>query len=168
MNGEAEDTGPSEPDAVLHRRLAVELFNRAWLLLEREPRTAAEDVELLHVAHASRLHWQDAGGTAAHLARGEWLCGRVYAVLGHAEAALRHAGQALALVDEGGAGFADWDRAAALQGMAHASLAAGDTAAARDWAARARKELGGVDDPEDRAVIERQLARLGLEGRSIT
>ena len=45
------------------RKLAVELFNRAWELMRRAERTAAEDDELLHVAHASRYHWIAAGTT---------------------------------------------------------------------------------------------------------
>lgn len=161
MNG----SGATAVEAAVHRRLAVDLFNRAWRLLGQGSRTQAEDDELVHVAHASRLHWQEAGGTPAHLARGEWMCARVYAVLGRPEPAGWHARRALELVDAGGEGFADWDRAAALEGMAHASLAAGDREAALDWAARAREALATVAEADDRAVVEGQLAELGLGAR---
>jgi hypothetical protein len=45
---------------------------------------------MLHMAHASRFHWEQVG-TPANLARGEWLCSRVYAVLRRPEPCLHHA-----------------------------------------------------------------------------
>ena len=71
--------------------------------------------------------------------------------------------RSLELVGASGDGFADWDRAAALEGLAHASLAAGDREAARAWAAQAREGLAAVADADDRAVVEKQLAELGLD-----
>jgi len=53
------------------RKLAVELFNRAWELMRRAERTAAEDDELLHVAHASRYHWIAAREGAVKIAEAE-------------------------------------------------------------------------------------------------
>ncbi len=46
--------------------------------------------------------------------------------------------------------------------MAHAHLAAGEREEARRWAERARAELAGVEDPEDRELIESQISELGL------
>lgn len=53
------------------RRLAVALFNHVWELLGRSDRTADEDDEMLHAAHASRHHWGRVG-EALQRARGEW------------------------------------------------------------------------------------------------
>src|SRR5439155_394862 len=77
---------------------SVDLFNRAWKLLENPDRTPAEDDELLHCAHASRYHWIGAG-TQVNAARGEWQCSRVYAVLGRGEPALHHARRCLELAE---------------------------------------------------------------------
>ncbi|MCS7006598.1 MAG: hypothetical protein NZL88_03475 [Gaiellaceae bacterium] len=148
-------------EAATHRRLAVELFNRSWLLLEVEHRTPEQDDELVHVVDASRHHWGEIG-TAAHLARGESQCARAYATLGRAEPALHHATRALELVRAGGEGFEDWNFASALEVLARAYLAAGEREEATRWAALARRELESVGDPDDRAVIESQLAELGL------
>ena len=41
----------SAGDAQVHRRLAAELFNRVWALLEQPARTQAEDDTMLHAAH---------------------------------------------------------------------------------------------------------------------
>lgn len=58
----------------------------------------SDDDRMLHLAHASRHHWGEVVGSTdlgqggpANLARGEWLCSRVYAVLGRAEPARHHA-----------------------------------------------------------------------------
>jgi hypothetical protein len=148
-------------DAAIHRRLAVDLFNRSWRLLETESRTPEQDDELVHVVHASRYHWGEVG-TAATLARGENQCARAYAALGRPEPALHHANRALELVRAGGEGLEDWDLASALEVLARAQLAAGNRASAKEYAELARKELESVADPEDREVIESQIAELGL------
>lgn len=60
--------------------------------MEKEDRTEDDDDRMLHMAHASRHHWRSVG-TPANLARREWLCSRVYAVLGRPEPCLPHAGE---------------------------------------------------------------------------
>ncbi|MFO7571547.1 MAG: hypothetical protein R6W48_02970 [Gaiellaceae bacterium] len=148
-------------DASTHRRLAVDLFNRSWRLLETGNRTPEQDDELVHVVHASRYHWGEVG-TAANLARGEGQCARAYAALGRPEPALHHANRALGLVRAGGEGLEDWDLASALEVLARAHLAGGDREEAAHYAALARTELEVVADPGDREVIESQIAELGL------
>lgn len=148
-------------DDATHRRLAVDLFNRSWQLLELERQTPEQDDELVHVAHASRYHWGEVG-TPAHLARGENQCARVYATLGRPEPALHHANRCLELVRAGGEGFEDWDLASALEIVARAHLATGSTAEARHYAELARSELDAISDPDEREIIASQVAELGL------
>jgi len=155
------DVAVDPVDAATHRRLAVELFNRSWRLLEQESRTPAQDDELIHCAHASRHHWGEVG-TPAQLARGENQCARVYAALGRPEPALHHANRCLELVRAGGDGFEDWDVASALEILARANLAAGDASEAAHYAELARAELETTADPDDREVIASQLAELGV------
>ncbi len=156
-----DDLSVDAVDAATHRRLAADLFNRSWQLLEKPERTPEEDDELIHAVHASRHHWGEVG-TPAHLARGEGQCARVYAALGRPEAALHHAQRALALVRAGGEGFEDWDLASALEVTARAHLAAGSRAEAQHHAELARAELDAIADPDDREVIAAQVAELGL------
>jgi tetratricopeptide (TPR) repeat protein len=155
------DTQTPDIDAAAHRRLAIDLFNRSWELLELAGRTPAQDDELIHTVHASCYHWRVVG-TPANLARGENQCARVYAALGRPEAALHHASRALELVRAGGDGLEDWDLASALEVAARAHLAAGNRDEAERYAAQARAELETVADPEDREVIGGQLDELGL------
>ena len=146
-------------DTATRRQLAKDLFNHTWTLLERADRTPAEDDEMIHSAHASRYHWGEVGvGEPVNLARGEWQCSRVYAVLGRAEPALWHARRCVAINEAGG--YADWDIASAYEAMARAYLAAGDLAETAAWKAKAIAALDGIADKDDRDPIEADLATL--------
>lgn len=112
----------------VERALAVDLFNGVWTLLDNKNRTAMEDDRLLHMAHASRLHWE-AAGTAVNLVRGEWQVSRVYAELGRAEPCLHHARRVLSLCVEHSIG--DWDLALGYEALARAHAVAGDLEQAR-------------------------------------
>jgi DNA-binding transcriptional MerR regulator len=148
-------------DETTHRRLAIDLFNRSWRLLEQESRTPEQDDEMIHVAHASRFHWGEIG-SAAQRARGENQCARVYAALGRSEPALHHANRALELVRAGGDGFEDWDLATALEVLARAHLCAANRAEAEQYCSLAKAELESIADPDDREVIASQIAELKL------
>jgi DNA-binding transcriptional MerR regulator len=147
-------------DRAIERQLAVDLYNSTWTLLEKPHRTAAETDELIHRAHASRWHWAGAGRTV-NLARGEWLCSRVYATLGRAEPALWHARRCVE-INEGLAGDAreSWDLPAAYEAMARASFTAGDPASGALWKAKAFAALENIPDADDREQIAQDLATL--------
>lgn len=138
------------------RALAAALFNGTWELLERQDRGRLDDDRMLHMAHASRHHWGNVG-TAANLARGEWLCSRVYAVLGRAEPAAAHACRVLELCEENG--LADFDLAFAYEALARAASVAGDAAAARQYVAQA--QAVPVAEQEERDQLAGDLATIG-------
>ena len=156
-------TRPAELDPATRRQLAAGLFNRCWELLEIPDRTTAQDDELVHTAHASRFHWGEIG-TQANLARGEWMCARVYSVLDRAEPALHHATRCLELLegDDPDGLIEDWDWAAAYEGLARASLVAGDTSGALLWKEKAVVALAEVKDPEDREIIAKDVETLPI------
>jgi DNA-binding transcriptional MerR regulator len=145
---------PQPPEALLpeadERRLAVAMFNDVWRLIGTEDRTPAEDDQLLHQAHASRHHWQQVGEVVNHI-RGEWLCSRVYAVLGRAEPAVHHARRALQLCQENEVG--DWDLAFAHEALARAYALSGDSAAAGKQIERARTAATDIAEDGDRALL---------------
>jgi hypothetical protein len=142
-----------------HRAVGVALYNHVWTLLKESDRSPDEIDEMIHAAHASRYHWSLAEGTTeANLGRGEWLCARVYAVLGRGEPALWHARRCVDHVSTGAG--ADWDLAAAYEAMARAFVAAQDHTAAAEWKSKATAALARIADPDDREVIERDLADL--------
>lgn len=146
-------------DPATRRQMAKDLYNDTWTLLEKADRTPAEDDEMIHSAHASRYHWGEPGvGEPVNLARGEWQCSRVYAVLGRAEPALWHARRCLEINEANG--NADWDIASAYEAMARAYLTAGDLAEVAKWKAKATAALDGIADADDRGPIEGDLATL--------
>jgi len=141
------------------RRLAVDLFNRAWELMLLPERTPEQDDELLHTAYASRHHWSQVG-TVANIARGEWQLSRVYTVLGRPEPALYHAERCLAYCESDPDALEDWDLPYAYEALARAQLVAGNEDEAKRFAAQAR-ELGQVvADDEDREHLENDLGTL--------
>jgi len=150
---------PTELDPATRRKLAADLFNHTWTLLERADRTPEQVDEMIHSAHASRYHWGEVPDhEAVNLARGEWQCSRVYAVLGRAEPALWHARRCLEINEA--AGVADWDIASAYEAMARACLVAGDLAEVAAWKAKAVAALEAIADVDDREVIEGDIATL--------
>jgi DNA-binding transcriptional MerR regulator len=152
-----------ELDAATHRQLGVDLFNSTWTLIEKADRTPAESDEMIHRAHASRWHWaRAAGAKPIQLARGEWLCSRVYATLGRGDAAAWHARRCLEIVEASSAedGRESWDLAGAYEAMARAAHVAGDAASTALWKGKAIEALASIEDADDRQPIEGDLAAL--------
>jgi tetratricopeptide (TPR) repeat protein len=139
--------------------LAAQLFNETWRLMEQEGRTRQDDDRMIHAAHASRYHWgQVPAVTPAHLARGEWLISRVYAVLGRPEPALYHARRVLDLCRENGIG--DWDLAFAYEALARAHAIAGDAVKAREYSDQALAAAEDIDEDEERDLVLADLATI--------
>lgn len=143
-------------EAEEHRRLGIDLYNRTWTLME------APGDEMLHCAHASAYHWMQAGGTMANRARSEWLCSRVYALLGRSEPSVHHARHCLELVESAPAEMEDWDLAGAYEALARAHLTAGEMDDARRFYELGREATDKIADPEDRKHIEADLDALPL------
>ena len=139
-----------ELDRDVERKLAASLFNATWDLMEKEDRTPAEDDRMIHSAHASRYHWEQVG-TAANLARGEWQCSRVYAVLRRPEPCLHHAQRVLDICQQNGIG--DWDLGFAYEALARGSAVAGDSEAARMWTERALEAATEIAEDGERAML---------------
>jgi len=146
-------------DAVTERSIAVELFNQVWQLLERDDRSSDEDAEMVHMAHASLLHWLHVGGEV-EAARGEWQCSRVYAVVERGEPALWHARRVLEICER--ARIADFDLAFAYEALARAHAVRGEADRARDFAERTLKAADDVADADDRELVLSDLATIPL------
>jgi hypothetical protein len=139
------------------RRLAAELFNQTWRLLEMGSRTPDQDDEMMHCAHASRYHWGRVG-QPVHLARGEWQISRVYAVLGRGEPAAFHANRCLALAQKHH--LSAFDLAVAYEALARAALVRGHRAEAERFAEEARRAGADISDAEDFRIFSGDLATL--------
>ena len=141
------------------RQLGVDLFNRAWTLMETDERTAEQDDELINTAHASAYHWAQVG-TPANRARSEWQLSRVYTVLGRSEPALHHARRCREICEAHPEAIEDWDLPYAHEALARAHALAGEADEAGRHAAAARELAARVEGAEDREHLEEDLATL--------
>jgi hypothetical protein len=140
-----------------HRQVAVDLFNHVWTLIETPDRTTAQDDDMLHAAHASRYHW-GLVGKPVNLARGEWQCSRVYAMLGRGEPAIHHGRRCLEICQAEDLG--DFDFAFAYEALARAHAVAGDSEAAAKYLTQAAQAGTNIADQEDRTHFEGELASI--------
>lgn len=159
---EGEDDLMAEPQTLDtdHRSLGVALFNDTWRLLEKE-RTPDEDEELLHQAHASAYHWLKAPECEPkNRARGEWMCSRVYSVLGRAEPALHHAERCLEITEAHPENMEPFDLPFAYEALARANGVAGNSEESKRCEQRGRELAEGIADAEDRELVLSDLGSL--------
>jgi hypothetical protein len=144
---------PSNSEVDFHRKIAKQCFNGTWDLLDKRNRTTEDDKQMLLQAHTSRYHWAMVGN-ASNLAVGEWQISRVYADLKQAEPSLLFAKSALDLCIKNKLSNL---LPSAYERMARAYATANDTQQARDYVAKARKELESVKDKDDRRLYADQI-----------
>ena len=141
-----------------HRKLAAAFFNETWRLLNLVDRSAEQDAQMIHSAHASRMHWEFVGDSR-NRAIGEWQVSRVYSVLGFPQPALYHATICLAITEHDEMkGFL---MGCAHEGMARA-LALTDKQTAAVHYKNAVEILSSIDDPEDAEILRSDLASIEL------
>lgn len=71
-----------------HHFFSVQCFNAAWDLIDKSPRAAADDAQMLAAAAASLWHWlQRPDVTLRNRSIGYWQVSRVFAMLGYGEPA---------------------------------------------------------------------------------
>jgi hypothetical protein len=138
------------------KKLAVDLFNRTWELLEKPDRTPEETELMINCVHASCYHWSVVG-TALHRERGEQMIGKLYSLLNRPEAALHHARLCLELAEANG--FKDWDIAFAYETMARASATAGNRADFEKYHALARNSAELIKEKGDRDYFLAELEK---------
>ena len=137
------------------RGFAVQYYNQTWDLIDQAERTAADDRRMLSLAMASRALWDDIGGDEQWIV-GDWQVAHVAALTGHPDLSLDFA--AAAYERASSADVPLWMKASTCEGLARAHAAAGHVAERDAWVLKARELLEQVDDAEDRALIESQLA----------
>lgn len=143
----------SNQESEFHRKTAKQCFNETWDYLDKKNRTPDDDVQMLILAHASRYHWGFVGD-ARSLAVGEWQISRVYADLKQAEPSLLFAKSSLELVTKNNLpGLLP----SAYEGIARGYAVAQQHQLAREYLAKARKELESIKDKEDRKIYSNQI-----------
>src|SRR4029077_2895497 len=134
------------------RSLAGALYNYVWELMELPTRDTDDDDRMLHAAHASRHHW-GVVGEARHRARGEWLCSRVYVLLGRGEPALHHAERCLEICTAHPDELDDWDVPYAHEALSRAHALVGDDGKAARHRRTAGELAEAVSDVQDKEQL---------------
>lgn len=141
--------------AAADRKLAADLFNHAWTLLDTPQRTPEQDDELIHAAHASTYFWLRVGGAQQHF-RSHWQLARVYAALNRPEPALHHAERARHLCSD--RALTPFDHACLFEVTARAYHAAGRLTEARISLQRARFVAMQLIEPDEITVMNTDFA----------
>ncbi len=134
-------------DPSIERQLAADLFNATWDLIDKLSRTPNEDEHMVHMAHASRYHWE-AVGTPVNFARGEWQLSRVYVLVKRFEPALYHATASLHWCQQNDLGA--FDLGFAHEAMARAYALNSQDVLRNTHIAWARVAADTVEDASDR------------------
>lgn len=143
-----------------HRWFVVECNSRAWALVERANRDAAEDEAILLEAYASAYHWI-AIGSAENRALAYSLLAHVHGLPGHGDLAAAYAERSYELFN--GRESEPWQRAFAATAMALAAHSGGDAAAHARYYGEA-VTLQAQLSPEDREIFDKTFARVPAPG----
>lgn len=149
---------PSSADVeTWHRTFAPRAFNETWSLLDIADPSRDEEEDMLAAAFAQRYHWY-AVGSPRNRAIADWQISRVAAVLGYADLSLRFGERSLAVC-------LDNDLDAFVTGFAHEAIARAaaevdDVETFTEHLEAAKTMLAAIEDPEDREVLEADLAEM--------
>lgn len=141
----------------MHKKLAIDLFNATWGLIDKKDRTIEEDDEMIHSAHASRYHWGKVGNPVNFL-RGEWQVSRVNAILKRAEPAIYHAQRCLDICLEHNIG--DYDIAWAYEALARAYSIKGDKDKVDEYLKLSKETGEKIAKKEDKELFFSELVTI--------
>ena len=140
-----------------NRKFAVLSNNRAWELLETDPRTSEQDAEMLLAGQASLYHWQRTG-KEVNIQRAWWLLAHIHTVLGQGDAASACARTCQEWTARFPQEMKDFDLAYAMEGLARAEALAGHKEQAAEYYRLARTAGNEISDPEDMDIFERDFS----------
>jgi hypothetical protein len=140
--------------AKTHRWLAVEFNNIAWDLFDQNDLTCEEIERMIHVAHASALHWSQVGKPINDL-RGELLVAHAYGRAQLAEATQRHAKKCLELAKTCTDDVLPFDEASMYGVAAWAESLAGDKQQAAEYLEKANAAAAKMTDDEAMRLYEK-------------
>ncbi len=150
------DTMAKLPDKLLpeswHTYFAMQANNAAWDLAQTTA-DAISRLDLLDAAHASAWHWRQVGTELNHMRSG-MLLAMVHSRMGMGASAWAYA-QPMHAFFVGKADTPDWELAFAHVIYAMAAHANGQDQVFRDAFPAAVQSLNAIQDPEDRAVVQK-------------
>lgn len=135
-----------------NRYFAAECFNSAWSMMDKSPRTHAEDEQMLLRAFASFFHWtQRPDCSSENRSISLWHISRVYALLNQPENALRYGEQCLA--ESQAANLPPFYVGYAYEALSRAEMVAHHQARMQSYLALAHATAQQVTDAEDQQAL---------------
>ncbi len=135
-----------------HKHFAISTNGLVWQLLEKKGRSISDEELMIHAAHTSCYHWLRVG-TGLHHQRAEWLLSHVYAEVGNASAAIKHAKHCQDLTEEYIELMHDFDFAYTHEALARAHALNGQVDEAQMYILNADIKGQAIADKEDRDIF---------------
>jgi hypothetical protein len=120
--------------------------------LEKKDRNNHDDELMIHAAHTSCYHWLQVG-SGLHHQRAEWLLSHVYAEVGIAAAALKHAKRCLELTEDYMELMQDFDIAYSYEALARAHALNSNVQEAMMYIRKAEVSGQAIANEEDRKIF---------------
>ncbi len=135
-----------------HRFLAADCFNQTWNYLDKEDRTAAENLDMISACHASHWHWtQFKEHTPLNLSIAYWQLSRVYAETNQPNLALSYASLCLKISQSNE--LSPFYLAYAYEALARASSVANRPEEAATWLENAKKIAESELDTDEKQQL---------------
>ena len=150
-----------ENEQAIHKKFAVDCFNKTWSLIDLETRTAEQDDDMLALTMASYWHWtQREDFTPKNASIAFWQIARVHALRGEGEMALKFGRKAIDVIPnpEELPFFVAYGWAEQARG----ALLLEDHASATTFLSNAQALLPAID-PDDLALITPDLEALATQ-----
>lgn len=151
---------PAAPDFDLdaaHKYFAVDCFNKAWDLIDKNGRTPEEDRLMVALNQASIFHWMNRPDcTPKNLSVGFWQASRIQALLGMPTEARRHAEVSLNYSN----GLEPFYVGYAYEALARAENLVGDYVKAKDHLDSARRFAASIEDKDEQTMLLKDLNSL--------
>ena len=151
------DTPDTAESAAWHRQFAMACNNRAWQLTV-QPRSIADDHEMLDAAHAASYHWSRIG-TEVNRMRATMLLAEVHACLKLGSSALQY-GQEMHTFFVNQPDTPDWELAFAHAIYAHCAAVGGQTEMHAVAYRQAERAISEITDDDDRKIVNQTFAHV--------
>ncbi|MBE0698640.1 MAG: hypothetical protein IH586_17110 [Anaerolineaceae bacterium] len=139
-----------------HRFFSADCFNKAWDLIEKKDRSAAEEEDMLRLSMASTWHWtQRTDCTPANLSVGYWQTARIYSLLKQFDHARRYAQLCLDTAQNNSAG--PFYIAYGYEALARVESLVGEPGKKQIYLDEAHRLAEEITNAEDRGVLEGDL-----------
>ena len=135
-----------------HKYLSANCFNKAWDLIDKEPRTPEEDEQMVRLTHTSHYHWtQRPEYSSTNASIGYWQTSRIYAILEQPKNAIHYGSLCLQASQQ--EGVPPFYLGYAYEALARAAAVAGNHQDMAIYLEKARAAANEVQEEDERKML---------------